>query len=168
LLGQPHVVYITGDLLNRLWTQDRRTETLATPSGLLTLADATCFTAQLRRKAPTDEAVCLAHEILSVFLREELQAMQDIFARCELWMAQGPGPLPGQFAANLRLQEYYYRILVYLNGKQDTIATVTYNGVDRVVPQGEKDCGYMWFVARDVVGAYQGVVSHTGEKAQCS
>jgi hypothetical protein len=54
---QPHVIYITGDLHNRLWTQDRRTETLATPSGLLTLADITCFTARLRRKAPTEEAV---------------------------------------------------------------------------------------------------------------
>jgi hypothetical protein len=102
--AQFYVVYIAGGLPNRLWTQDQRTETLATPSGLLTLVDATCFIARLRRKAPTDEAVFFAHQILSEFLQEELQAMQDIFGRCELWMAQGLGPFPGQFAADLSFE----------------------------------------------------------------
>jgi hypothetical protein len=32
--------------------------------------------------------------------------------------------------------------------------------MDRVVPQGEKDRGYMWDVARDVVGAYIKVLFH--------
>ena len=68
-------------------------------------------------------------------------------------MAQRPCPLHGQFAADLKPREYYYQILVYLHGKRSN-ATVTHNGMDRVVSQGEKDYGYLWDDARDVVGAY--------------
>jgi hypothetical protein len=106
---------------------------------------------------PEDAGVALREVLRSLnfgVALVDLFVMQDIFGRCELWMAQGPGPFPGQFAADLKLREYYYQILVYLNGKRYATATVIHNGMDRVVPQGEKDRGCIWDVARDVMRAY--------------